>query len=173
MKREIKAAAVQFNIKLGDIDANVDQVRSAVARCAAQGCQLAVLPEMWSCGFDYRNLPELAKLVRGKKVFLTIDLDGFDPALTGADLLLGRGAVRDRPENNSRNTMHKKIVQFTSAESATMQLWSHWVAPTQSACLRKHGRLWRLPSSARPPCSFLAGPGPRAGSPFPDSPAGT
>ena len=28
-------------------------------------------------------------------------------------------AVRDRPENNSRNTMHKKIVQFTSAESAT------------------------------------------------------
>ncbi|MBI3865927.1 MAG: efflux RND transporter periplasmic adaptor subunit, partial [Planctomycetia bacterium] len=28
-------------------------------------------------------------------------------------------AVRDRPENNSRNTLHKKLVQFASAESAT------------------------------------------------------
>jgi agmatinase len=30
------------------------------------------------------HLPKLAELVRGKKVFLTIDLDGFDPALVGA-----------------------------------------------------------------------------------------
>lgn len=61
MKREIKAAAVQFNIKLGDIDANVEHVRSAVARLAREGVQLAVLPELWSCGFHYRELPELAR----------------------------------------------------------------------------------------------------------------
>ena len=61
MKREIKAAAIQFTIRLGDIDANVEHVRGAVARAAGKGCQLAVLPEMWSCGFDYKNLPELAK----------------------------------------------------------------------------------------------------------------
>jgi agmatinase len=30
------------------------------------------------------HLPKLADLVRGKKVFLTIDVDGFDPALVGA-----------------------------------------------------------------------------------------
>jgi agmatinase len=30
------------------------------------------------------HLPKLAELVRGKNVFLTIDLDGFDPALVGA-----------------------------------------------------------------------------------------
>lgn len=30
------------------------------------------------------HLPALAELVRGKNVFLTIDLDGFDPALVGA-----------------------------------------------------------------------------------------
>ena len=30
------------------------------------------------------HLPMLAELVRGKYVFLTIDLDGFDPALVGA-----------------------------------------------------------------------------------------
>jgi omega-amidase len=61
MKREIKAAAVQFNIKLGDIDANVAHVREALARLAGQGCQLAVLPEMWCCGFAYKTLNELAK----------------------------------------------------------------------------------------------------------------
>jgi predicted amidohydrolase len=61
MKREVKAAAVQFNIALGDIDANVEHVRGALARLAGQGCQLAVLPEMWSCGFAYKTLNELAK----------------------------------------------------------------------------------------------------------------
>jgi predicted amidohydrolase len=60
MKREIKAAAIQFTIQLGDIDANVAHVREAVARVAAQGCRLAVLPEMWSTGFAYKSLNELA-----------------------------------------------------------------------------------------------------------------
>ena len=61
MKREIKAAAVQFTIKLGDIDANVEYVRNALARLAGEGVQLAVLPEMWSCGFAFRELNELAR----------------------------------------------------------------------------------------------------------------
>ena len=61
MSREVKVAAVQFNITLGDIDSNVDHARKALARLAGQGARLAVLPEMWSCGFQYRNLPELAK----------------------------------------------------------------------------------------------------------------
>lgn len=60
MERKIKAAAIQFNIKLGDIDANVECVREAVARVAAQGCKLAVLPEMWSTGYAYKQLNELA-----------------------------------------------------------------------------------------------------------------
>jgi omega-amidase len=61
MTRQIKAAAVQFNIQLGDIDANVEHVRGALARLAVEGCQLAVLPEMWSCGFAYRELNSLAQ----------------------------------------------------------------------------------------------------------------
>ncbi len=60
MKRLLKVAAVQFNIVVGDVDANVAYVRSALARVAAQGCNLAVLPEMWSTGYSYRNLNELA-----------------------------------------------------------------------------------------------------------------
>lgn len=61
----IQAAAIQFNVKQGDVDANLDYVRSALGRVAGQGAQLAVLPEMWSSGFDYRNLVELAGRTAG------------------------------------------------------------------------------------------------------------
>lgn len=61
MSRQIKAAAVQFTIKMGDIDANVEHVRETLHRLHGEGVQLAVLPEMWSCGFAYKELNELAK----------------------------------------------------------------------------------------------------------------
>ena len=56
----IQAAALQFNVKQGDVDANLAYVRTALARVASQGANLAVLPEMWSSGFAYRTLNELA-----------------------------------------------------------------------------------------------------------------
>lgn len=61
----INAAAIQFNIKQGDVDANLEYVRTALKRVADQGAQLAVLPEMWSTGFAYKNLNELALRTEG------------------------------------------------------------------------------------------------------------
>ncbi len=61
----INAAAIQFNVKPGDPDANLAHVREALTRAAGQGANLAVLPEMWSSGFDYRNLNELALRTEG------------------------------------------------------------------------------------------------------------
>jgi predicted amidohydrolase len=60
MMNSIHAAAIQFNVKQGDVDANLAYVRTAIRRAADQGCNLVVLPEMWSSGFAYRNLNELA-----------------------------------------------------------------------------------------------------------------
>lgn len=60
MARTIKAASVQFNITLGEIDPNLEQVRAALADLAAEGVQLAVLPEMWATGFAYKDLNRLA-----------------------------------------------------------------------------------------------------------------
>lgn len=56
----IHATAIQFNVTQGDVDANLAYVRTALARVAAQGANLVVLPEMWSSGFAYRNLNDLA-----------------------------------------------------------------------------------------------------------------
>jgi predicted amidohydrolase len=61
----IQAAALQFNVKQGDVDANLAYVRAALRRVAGQSAQLAVLPEMWSSGFSYRNLNELAQHTPG------------------------------------------------------------------------------------------------------------
>jgi omega-amidase len=61
MQRSIKAAAVQFNIAFGDIEANLAYVVAALRRLSKQGVELAVLPEMWSCGFAYRELNSLAR----------------------------------------------------------------------------------------------------------------
>jgi len=60
MQKSVKAAAVQFTIALGDIEANLSHVRDALHRLAKLGVELAVLPEMWSCGFAYRELNRLA-----------------------------------------------------------------------------------------------------------------
>ncbi|MDD2364720.1 MAG: carbon-nitrogen family hydrolase [Desulfuromonadaceae bacterium] len=57
----IKAAAIQFNVKQGDVDVNLAYVREALRRVASNGVNLAVLPEMWSSGFAYKNLNELAQ----------------------------------------------------------------------------------------------------------------
>jgi len=57
----INAAAIQFNVKQGDVDANLAYVREALKKASVQGVQLAVLPEMWSSGFAYKNLNGLAQ----------------------------------------------------------------------------------------------------------------
>ena len=61
----ITAAAIQFTVTQGDVDANLEYVREALPRVAAQGANLAVLPEMWSSGFAYKNLNELAMRTGG------------------------------------------------------------------------------------------------------------
>jgi len=57
----IQAAAIQFTVNQGDVDANLAYVREALGRVSGQGAQLAVLPEMWSSGFAYKNLNALAQ----------------------------------------------------------------------------------------------------------------
>ncbi len=59
--KQLTCASIQFNITLGYIDTNIDTATAALQRVAQQGTRLAVLPEMWSCGYDYRNLTALAK----------------------------------------------------------------------------------------------------------------
>ena len=60
MERKICAAAVQFNIALGDVETNLTYVRDQLLALKGRDCHLAVLPEMWSTGYDYKRLDELS-----------------------------------------------------------------------------------------------------------------
>lgn len=60
MNRKILVAAVQFNIALGDVSTNRNKAFTALRNIADKGVQLTVLPEMWSSGYDYRRLADLA-----------------------------------------------------------------------------------------------------------------
>ncbi len=61
MERRVGAAAVQFNISLGDVDTNLQKALDGLRRVRDKGARLAVLPEMWSTGFLYKQLPQLAE----------------------------------------------------------------------------------------------------------------
>jgi len=60
MKENLKAAAIQFDIAFGKIDRNLAKVEAALGRVAKQDVKLAVLPEMWSAGYDYKRLAKHA-----------------------------------------------------------------------------------------------------------------
>lgn len=55
------AAAVQFDIRLGDIDANLSYVLPEIKRLSKEGARLIVLPEMWSTGYAWRKLGKLSE----------------------------------------------------------------------------------------------------------------
>ena len=61
MAKTLTAAAIQFNIALGDVESNLAKAEAAIRRVAVQGAKLAVLPEMWSTGYDYPQLDRLAE----------------------------------------------------------------------------------------------------------------
>ncbi len=58
--KKLSVSALQFNLSVGQINPNLEKGFAAMRRVAEQGARLAVLPEMWSCGYDFRNLAALA-----------------------------------------------------------------------------------------------------------------
>jgi predicted amidohydrolase len=61
MERKICAATVQFNITMGDVDQNLQKALAGIRRVREKDARLAVLPEMWSTGYDYKRLAVLAE----------------------------------------------------------------------------------------------------------------
>lgn len=102
MERTVTAAAIQFNITLGEIDRNLAKAEAALRRVAAKGAQLAVLPEMWSAGFAYKKLTELAaetprvlERIAALSLELNLTVVGSLPELAG-DRVCNTAYVTDR-----------------------------------------------------------------------------
>ncbi|MHB8223123.1 MAG: D-glycero-beta-D-manno-heptose 1-phosphate adenylyltransferase [Desulfurivibrionaceae bacterium] len=54
------AGFLQFDVQLGEPEANLAAVRAGLARLAPSGPGIIVLPELWSCGFAYERLQHFA-----------------------------------------------------------------------------------------------------------------
>ncbi len=48
----IIAGLIQFDVKTGNIDANMTSMINGIQRLGEKGAQITVLPELWSAGFD-------------------------------------------------------------------------------------------------------------------------
>ncbi len=62
MKEEkiIKAGVIQFDVKFGDVDSNIETALDGIKKLGDRGVEVAVLPELWSCGFDNKRLADYA-----------------------------------------------------------------------------------------------------------------
>jgi predicted amidohydrolase len=57
----MKIVSLQLPVVLSDFDGNKTRFLDAIAQYADDKDTIIVLPEMWGCGFDYRNLHQFAE----------------------------------------------------------------------------------------------------------------
>ncbi len=61
-KLKFKTGAVQFDVKAGQVKANLNTALIYLEKLASANVHLAVLPEIFSCSFDNENLKKHLKL---------------------------------------------------------------------------------------------------------------
>lgn len=58
---QIVVGCYQFEVSQGTPEVNLSRVGESLPAFAKEGCRLLVLPEMWSCGFVYPQLRDMAQ----------------------------------------------------------------------------------------------------------------
>jgi len=66
--RHLKLALIQLEIAPGDPPLNLHEAQGLLAAARAQGAQLAILPELWTCGGDVEDFRRLAEKMHGPTV---------------------------------------------------------------------------------------------------------
>ena len=65
MNTSVVVGVVQWDVVEGDLETNLTRAFQGLMRLSEAGCHLAVLPEMWGCGFDHARLASWAKETPG------------------------------------------------------------------------------------------------------------
>jgi omega-amidase len=88
-----RISIAQFNISFGNPERNFEKVQEFIEQAAKEGCDLVLLPELWTGGYDYRNfityknenqviLEKISVISRLKKIIIAgsylIEKDGKD-----------------------------------------------------------------------------------------------
>lgn len=91
----LKVALFQFDVKLGDPDANRGKVKALLDGIKERKPDVIVLPEMWDTSYDIRNLREVAPVENPKTLgFLTDMAKQYDVNIVGGSIpLLDKGGI--------------------------------------------------------------------------------
>jgi omega-amidase len=89
----IKTGIIQFDVQLGDVQGNLKRVTKQISRLAEKGVQLVLVPEMWSTGFAYDQLRELADTTHEVLAALARLAKAVKVAIIGSVPEKGRGVV--------------------------------------------------------------------------------
>ncbi len=95
----VKVGLLQFDVAAGEVARNLAVVEEGVRRLASRGASLVVLPEMFSTGFHYGDLPALAREYFGQTLG-TLERLGRE---TGA---LIAGSLPEPAEEGVYNTLY-------------------------------------------------------------------
>ncbi|OES45408.1 carbon-nitrogen family hydrolase [Domibacillus iocasae] len=95
----MKIACLQMNITFGDPEANYDRAANFLKKASDAGCELAVLPELWTTGYDLTRLDEIAdKGAERAKSFLAHAAKMYGMHIVG-------GSVANDTGSGVKNTM--------------------------------------------------------------------
>jgi len=91
--QKFKAGFIQFDVKLGMTDENLRIAMNYLDELEEQEVKLAVLPEMWSCGFDNANLashaqktPEILDILSDAASKKNMVIAGSMPEISGGSI---------------------------------------------------------------------------------------
>ncbi|MDR2711942.1 MAG: carbon-nitrogen family hydrolase [Clostridiales bacterium] len=94
----MKAAVIQFDIRPGEVEVNRRKALQYLEEAAAQGAGAALLPELWNCGYDLPDLPDLAENLRGESIGLVQKL------AAQYKMYIFAGTIAERKDGNYYNT---------------------------------------------------------------------
>ncbi|MDH5297990.1 MAG: D-glycero-beta-D-manno-heptose 1-phosphate adenylyltransferase [Desulfobulbaceae bacterium] len=102
------AGFLQFDVRSGDIDANLARVEEGLARLAPQSPGLVVLPELWATGFAYDRLEELSQRTPDILAALT--------RLAGRHNILLAGSLPEAVDGGDGPLYHHNTLYLTGPE---------------------------------------------------------
>jgi predicted amidohydrolase len=116
-KTMLKAGIIQIDIKFADLQSNLAAALEGLARTADLGVEIILLPELWSCGFDNRNLsthaqhtPMIIERLRKKAEAHNIIIAGSLPELCGTEIYNTLYLIN---RNGDIDAAYRKIHLFT------------------------------------------------------------
>lgn len=94
----LKIGLIQLDVKPSDTDANLAAALTEIAGLAEKKAGLAILPEMWSCGFDNPNLAHHARQT-------PMILEKLSETAVRHNMMIA-GSLPEASDNNIYNTLY-------------------------------------------------------------------